>query len=124
MAYLHLVEPRISGNTDRECEKDQSLDFALKAWDGASSVILAGGYNADSGNIRIEELGNVAIAFGRQFTSNPDLPQRLLEKLPLTSYDRSTFYVPESAKGYTTWSNYAHESEPDGSEQSAIASAA
>jgi NADPH2 dehydrogenase len=106
MAYLHLVEPRISGNTDRECEQEQSLDFALKAWDDAGPVIVAGGYDAESANKRVAELGNVAVAFGRQFTSNPDLPRRLLESLPLTPYDRPSFYIPESPDGYITWQEH------------------
>ena len=30
----------------------------------------------------------------------PDLPVRLQKRLPLTPYDRSTFYIPESPIGY------------------------
>lgn len=37
-----------------------------------------------------------AVAFGRSFTSNPDLPRRLIEGLPLRKYDRKTFYTPGS----------------------------
>jgi len=43
------------------------------------------------------------VAFGRQFTSNPDLPKRLFEGLPLTKYHRPTFYTP-GMKGYLGWS--------------------
>lgn len=34
-----------------------------------------------------------AVAFGRHFTSNPDLPRRLVEGLLLSGYDRKTFYT-------------------------------
>lgn len=111
LAYLHLVEPRISGNTDREHAKHESLDFALETWNNAGPVILAGGYNSDSASQRLDNgpEETLAIAFGRQFTSNPDLPRRILEKLPLTPYDRPTFYNVKSPIGYTTWKNYQEE---------------
>jgi len=41
-------------------------------------------------------------AFGRDFTSNPDLPKRLFEGLPLTKYDRNTLYC-EGLEGYLGW---------------------
>jgi 2,4-dienoyl-CoA reductase-like NADH-dependent reductase (Old Yellow Enzyme family) len=43
-----------------------------------------------------------AIAFGRIFISNPDLPRRLSEGYPLTPYNRATFYGGEEA-GYTDY---------------------
>ncbi|KAJ8595588.1 hypothetical protein M405DRAFT_806941 [Rhizopogon salebrosus TDB-379] len=45
-------------------------------------------------------------AFGRFYISNPDLPLRLMNNLPFTKYDRSTFYLPGdlTGKGYTDFS--------------------
>lgn len=43
---------------------------------------------------------DVAIAAGRVFMSNLDLPLRVLLHAPIKHYDRSTFYTSESA-GYT-----------------------
>jgi N-ethylmaleimide reductase len=43
-----------------------------------------------------------AVAFGRWFISNPDLPDRLHRGVALTPYDRSTFYGGD-AKGYTDY---------------------
>jgi N-ethylmaleimide reductase len=40
-----------------------------------------------------------AIAFGRFFISNPDLPERLRLGADLTPYDRATFYGG-GAEGY------------------------
>jgi 2,4-dienoyl-CoA reductase-like NADH-dependent reductase (Old Yellow Enzyme family) len=34
-----------------------------------------------------------AVAFGRHFISNPDLPRRLALGAPLNRYDRDTFYT-------------------------------
>lgn len=43
------------------------------------------------------------MVFGRYFISNPDLVYRVKEGLPLARWDRSTFYVKESEKGYTDY---------------------
>jgi N-ethylmaleimide reductase len=43
-----------------------------------------------------------AVAFGRYFVSNPDLPRRIHEHLPLAQYDRQTFYTFD-AHGYTDY---------------------
>ena len=40
-----------------------------------------------------------AIAFGRLFIANPDLPERLRTGAPLTPYNRATFYT-KGAEGY------------------------
>ena len=66
-------------------------------------VILAGGFNKANAITAIEQGEADAVAFGRIFISNPDLPRRLELDLPLTPYDRSTFYGG-SAKGYTDYS--------------------
>lgn len=46
------------------------------------------------------------VAIGRHFTSNPDLVRRMLERLPLTAYERRTFYTPDM-EGYLGWKTYA-----------------
>lgn len=43
-----------------------------------------------------------AVAFGKAFIANPDLPARLAKKASLNAPDPSTFYAP-SAKGYTDY---------------------
>ena len=48
----------------------------------------------------IVEAGNAeAVAFGRHFISNPDLPLRIKDKVPLAPNDRKTFYTFD-ARGY------------------------
>jgi N-ethylmaleimide reductase len=46
-----------------------------------------------------------AIAFGRIFISNPDLPLRLQHNYPLTLYSCATFYGGDVA-GYTDYPFY------------------
>jgi len=43
-----------------------------------------------------------AVAFGKEFIANPDLPRRFAEKAPLNPQDKTTFYSPD-AKGYTDY---------------------
>jgi 2,4-dienoyl-CoA reductase-like NADH-dependent reductase (Old Yellow Enzyme family) len=47
-----------------------------------------------------------AIAFGKLFIANPDLPERLRIGAPLNEPDPSTFYAP-GAKGYTDYPSLA-----------------
>ncbi|KAL3462477.1 hypothetical protein BJX64DRAFT_299545 [Aspergillus heterothallicus] len=101
LAYLHLVESRVINNIDTV--KVEGLEPFLEAWGTDKPVILAGGYNAEN---TVEAVDveyakyNVAVAFGRHFLANPDLPFRLQEKLGLNKYDRATFYTPKQAAGY------------------------
>ncbi|GLA10397.1 hypothetical protein AnigIFM60653_005823, partial [Aspergillus niger] len=42
----------------------------------------------------------VIIAFGRPFTSNPDLPFRIMAGLALRPYERDSFYLRQDPRGY------------------------
>jgi N-ethylmaleimide reductase len=46
-----------------------------------------------------------AVAFGRVLIPNPDLPRRLQQDLPVTPYNRATFYGGDGI-GYTDYPNY------------------
>lgn len=101
LAYVHLVESRIAGNAD--AEPTDQLDFFLNAYAGASPVMIAGGYKADSAKEAVEKEykgHEVIIAFGRPFISNPDLPFRVQKGIPFRPYEREHFYVPKEPKGY------------------------
>jgi N-ethylmaleimide reductase len=69
-------------------------------WRG--KLITAGGFTGETANAAIAEGHADAIAFGRIFISNPDLPRRLAHGFPLTPYNRATFYGGEAA-GYTDY---------------------
>lgn len=108
LAYLHLIEPRVSGNVDRQVRdsEKEKLDFCFRAWNKAGPVLLAGGFTAESARKAIEEQytdEDVAIVFGRHFISNPDMVFRVLNDIPLAKYDRSTFYKAESSEGYVDY---------------------
>jgi len=103
IAWLHLIEPRASsvGIAD-----DASIDSADNAklfrplFSGP--VITAGGYDARSGRGAVEAGLADAVAFGRLFIANPDLPARIRMRAGLNGFDRSTAYGG-GARGYTDY---------------------
>jgi len=104
LAYLHVVESRVSGSA--EIDATEKVDFAVDVWGDTSPVFIAGGFEPESAKRAVEEeypQHEVAIVFGRYFISNPDLPFRILNEVPLEPYDRDTFYKPKSPDGYITY---------------------
>jgi N-ethylmaleimide reductase len=103
LAYLHLIEPRASsagGNDDLNEAAPNVSQLFRKLYQGA--VILAGGFDRESAIEAVKHGQADAIAFGRFFISNPDLPKRLEINADLHPYDRATFYGG-AAKGYTDY---------------------
>ncbi|ETS82814.1 hypothetical protein PFICI_04690 [Pestalotiopsis fici W106-1] len=101
LAYLHIVEARISGNTDKESA--DTNEFIFKAWQKASPVLVAGGLKPNTAKALLEKDYDdveVAAVFGRYFLANPDLPFRIKKGLDLNQYNRNTFYDAESPVGY------------------------
>jgi NADPH2 dehydrogenase len=101
LAYIHVVESRISGAETIDARAEQA-DFLVDVWGDAGTVILAGGFTPESAKETVKkyEEKQVVIAFGRNFLANPDLPFRISQGISLTKYNRSTFYIPESPVGY------------------------
>ncbi|KIW10861.1 hypothetical protein PV08_10160 [Exophiala spinifera] len=102
LAYIHLVEARVSGITD--VETTDNVNFLIDAWDNTSPVLVAGGFTPDSAKRAVDhdyKDKDVAIVFGRHFISTPDLPFRIKKGIDLNPYDRATFYNPKSEIGYT-----------------------
>lgn len=60
------------------------------------------GYSAEEAAQAISEGILDAVAFGSTFLANPDLPNRIRQKAPLTPADPNTFYTSD-AKGYTDY---------------------
>jgi N-ethylmaleimide reductase len=106
LAYLHFIEPRSSGAGRAEVNH-QNVPSAMvlfrPIWRGV--LMTAGGFSGETAEAAIATGHADAIAFGRIFISNPDLPRRLHEGLPLTPYNRATFYGGEEA-GYTDYPVY------------------
>ena len=103
IAYAHIIEPRASlagGQDGTNVQAPHATEIFRKAF--AGSIISAGGYDRAEA-MRVVEAGIAdAVAFGRLFIANPDLPERLARGVPLNPYDRATFYGG-GEKGYTDY---------------------
>jgi N-ethylmaleimide reductase len=99
LAYVHYVEPIVDGG------RRVDLTAALRgAWTGP--LVLAQGFTPESAEEAVAQGRADAVAFGRAFISNPDLPERHRVGAELAEPDASTFYG-EGPEGYTTYPSLA-----------------
>ena len=107
LAYLHFIEPRASGAGAAEVDHQGVPSAAVlfrPLWPGV--LITAGNFRADTAAAMVAEGHADAIAFGRFFISNPDLPERIRRGADFTPYNRKTFYGG-GAEGYTDYAPLA-----------------
>jgi N-ethylmaleimide reductase len=107
LAYLHIVEPRVKGSiVIHENQGPIASEQLMNIFIG--KIVSAGGFEPDTAKDAVEQGVADAVAFGRYFVSNPDLPRRIQEGLSLAEYDRDTFYTFD-AHGYTDYPSFAPE---------------
>ncbi len=105
LAYLHIIEPRVKGNVViAEGQAPVAAERLRKIFQG--KIIAAGGFEPDTAEAIVEKGDADAVAFGRYFVANPDLPKRIELGVPLNEYDRNTFYTFD-ARGYTDYPFYS-----------------
>lgn len=104
LAYLHLIEPRVSGSDDVKTSGSLAAERLRPFYTG--KLIAAGGFEASTAESAVSTGIIDAVAFGRHFVSNPDLPRRIADQLELASYDRATFYTFDKV-GYTDYPQYS-----------------
>lgn len=74
LAYLHVIEPRVAGNTDRASTEGESNDFLREIWETGvggeeRAFISAGGHTRETALGTTESKGGL-VAFGRLYISN------------------------------------------------------
>jgi 2,4-dienoyl-CoA reductase-like NADH-dependent reductase (Old Yellow Enzyme family) len=85
----------------REAQKPDSIGPAIK--DAFGGVLIANeGFDQASAERALAEGKADAVAFGKLFIANPDLPQRFADHAPLNAWDAKTFYSGGAA-GYTDY---------------------
>jgi 2,4-dienoyl-CoA reductase-like NADH-dependent reductase (Old Yellow Enzyme family) len=128
---VHIIEPRedlfkspeekIKILTERAAKSGTALEdwMSLSSFrralggEGGTVLFSAGVYNLDNPFEPVEKGDCDATVYGRYvsvcklltcryFISNPDLPRRIKEGIPLTKYDRSTFYS-HGREGYVDY---------------------
>jgi N-ethylmaleimide reductase len=98
LAYLHLVED--FGEPDPNLNNAAVLATVREAWSGV--YIGNGDYDAGKAERAVSSGKADAIAFGRSFLANPDLPARIRSDTTLNAADHTTFYGG-GAEGYTDY---------------------
>lgn len=109
LAYLHLVNPAITALEHKAAPEPRALRLVELLRERYRGVLmLAGGFDRDSAEEWLEQGRADVIAFGRKFIANPDLPERLRVRAPLTDDDRTTYYGG-GARGYTDYPSLAQQ---------------
>jgi N-ethylmaleimide reductase len=104
LAYLHIIEPRVKGNVVvAEGQGPIAAEYLSTIFTG--KIIAAGGFEPDTAEAVLSNGDADLVAFGHYFVSNPDLPIRVKQGLPLSDYDRKTFYTFD-ARGYIDYPAY------------------
>ncbi|RAL14505.1 alkene reductase [Aspergillus homomorphus CBS 101889] len=102
LSYVSFIEPRYEQIFSAD-EKDTFLQsWGLSNVDlssfrrifGSTPFFSAGGWDQTNSWDVLESGRYDALLYGRYFTSNPDLVERLRQGIPFTPYDRSRFYGP------------------------------
>jgi 2,4-dienoyl-CoA reductase-like NADH-dependent reductase (Old Yellow Enzyme family) len=99
IAFLELREPGPNG-TFGKAERPPVAPTIRAAFSGP--LVLNSDYDAVSAQARLESGDADAIAFGRTFLANPDLPRRFAEGLPLNKDDMQTWYS-RGPEGYVDY---------------------
>ncbi|SFV16059.1 2,4-dienoyl-CoA reductase [Methylobacterium sp. 174MFSha1.1] len=99
IAFLEVREPGYDG-TNGKAERPPVAPRMRAAFRGA--FVLNSDYDGARGQAALDAGAADAIAFGRPFIANPDLPRRIAEGLPLSADDTETWYTG-GAKGYVDY---------------------
>ncbi len=91
IAYLHVIEPRVKGDDTLHQGREPVASKYLRPH-FTGPIIAAGGFDRAGAEAIVASGDADLVAFGRHFSSNPDLPYRLKHNLPLTPYVRSAFW--------------------------------
>ncbi len=98
LAYLHLVE-QFGGDPLTDGQR-AVLARVRERWHGA--YVANGAYDGEGAADAVARGWATAVAFGVPFIANPDLPLRLLRKVPLAQPDKETFYTG-GQRGYVDY---------------------
>lgn len=94
---LSTKRPRSSTRVEHKADFYRPL---RSAWKGI--YVANGGYDAERGERAVSDGTADAVAYGRLFLANPDLPKRLSRRGPLNAPDTGSFYGGDE-RGYVDY---------------------
>ena len=101
VAYLHVVRPNDhTGDGNGKEEGNKILDQMHNEFDGA--FIANGEFTPDEAAQWVEDKRADAVAFGRLYLANPDLPERIARGASFNDPDQDSFY----GGGYEGYTDY------------------
>lgn len=99
IAFIELREPGLQGTFGRAARPPVAP--AIKHAFGGP-LVLNSDYDGPTGQAMLDEGHADAIAFGRTFLANPDLPERIRAAAPLNKDVKETWYS-QGREGYTDY---------------------
>jgi 2,4-dienoyl-CoA reductase-like NADH-dependent reductase (Old Yellow Enzyme family) len=90
IAFLEVREPDYDG-TNGKAERPPVAPLMRAAFKGV--FVLNSDYTGAKAEAALAQGKADAVAFGRPFIANPDLPRRIAENLPLSKDDTETWYT-------------------------------
>jgi len=99
IAFLELREPGFEG-TFGKAEVEPVAPTIRAAFKGP--LVLNSDYDGASGQKQLDAGNADAIAFGRTFIANPDLPHRIAHNIPLAKDNMATWYS-QGPEGYVDY---------------------
>jgi N-ethylmaleimide reductase len=102
LAYLHAVRPNTHDDGDPDAQDKGNAILSAMREAFAGPFIANGGFTPDEAERWVADGRADAVAFGRLFIANPDLPARVFQGGPYNEPDGSTFYGG-SAEGYVDY---------------------
>jgi N-ethylmaleimide reductase len=100
LAYLHIIEGETGG--PRQPEGAPAFDYASLRRAFPGPWLVNNGYSGATAEAAVAAGAVDAVAFGRPFISNPDLPRRLKSGAPLNELRADKLYGG-GAEGYTDY---------------------
>ncbi len=99
LAYLHLSEPFTDVSNVPHAVSNIAKRYR-PMYEG--TLMINNGFDQKKGNTVVERGDADLVSFGKPYISNPDLVERFAENVPLTDWDKDTFYTP-GTEGYTDY---------------------
>ena len=105
LAYLHLSEP-FNDVSDVPYAETEIAKRYRPIYKG--TLMINTSFDKEKGNDVLERGDADLVAYGKPYVSNPDLVERFEKNIPLSDWDKDTFYT-QGKEGYTDYDTKARE---------------